>query len=153
VDERLAELGRGSAALALRLFLIAAIVALVIASGTVLAGTYISARRRAYELAAMRALGATNQVLVRSGRLEQLALTLIGTALGLTAGLVGAAITLPNLLSSASVDNPVRWFGPAWLPVLATIAGVLLLLGLVAEVGARRTARLAQPDLLRAVQE
>ena len=153
VDERLAELGRGSAALALRLFLIAAIVALVIASGTVLAGTYISARRRAYELAAMRALGANNQVLVRSGRLEQLALTLIGTALGLTAGLVGAAITLPNLLSSASVDNPVRWFGPAWLPVLATIAGVLLLLGLVAEVGARRTARLAQPDLLRAVQE
>ena len=118
-----------------------------------LAGTYISARRRAYELAAMRSLGASHRVLVRSGRLEQLALTVTGVALGAAAGLVGAALTLPNLLESASADNPTPWFGPAWLPVLATVAGVLLLLGLVAEVGARRTARLAQPDLLRAVQE
>ncbi len=153
VAERLAELGRGSAALALRLFLIAAVVALMIAAGTVLAGTYISARRRAYELAAMRSLGASHRVLVRSGRLEQLALAVVGVALGAVAGLVGAAVTLPNLLMSASADNASPWFGPAWLPVLLTIAGVLLLLVLVAEVGARRTARLAQPDLLRAVQE
>ncbi len=153
VDERLDELARGSAALALRLFLIAALVALVIAAGTVLAGTYISARRRAYELAALRSLGASQRVLVRSGRLEQLALAFIGTALGAAAGLLGAAITLPNLLMSASADHPSPWFGPVWPPVLATIAGVLLLLGLVAEIGARRTARLAQPDLLRAVQE
>ena len=153
VEERLGELGRDSAALALRLFLVAALVALVIAAGTVLAGTYISARRRAYELAALRALGADTRVLVRSGRLEQLALAVTGTALGAVAGLVGAALTLPNLLMSASADYPASWFGPAWLPVLATVAGVVLLLALVAEVGARRTARLAQPDLLRAVQE
>ncbi len=153
VDERLSELGRGSAALALRLFLVAALVALMIAAGTVLAGTYISARRRAYELAALRSLGADQRVLVRSGRLEQLALAFIGTALGAAAGLLGAAITLPNLLMSSSADHPSPWFGPAWLPVLATVAGVLLLLGVVAEIGARRTARLAQPDLLRAVQE
>ena len=101
----------------------------------------------------MRSLGADNRVLVSSGRTEQLALAFIGTALGLVAGLLGAAITLPNLLTSVSAVHPSPWFGPAWLPVLATIAGVLLLLGLVAEVGARRTARLAQPDLLRAVQE
>ncbi|MBI1349725.1 MAG: FtsX-like permease family protein [Actinomycetales bacterium] len=153
VDARLAELSRGSAALSLRLFLMAAIVALLVAAGTVLAGTYISARRRAYELAAMRSLGADNRVLVRSGRLEQVALALAGTAVGLAAGLVGAALTLPNLLMSASADYPAPWFGPAWLPVLATVAGVLVLLAVVAEVGARRTARLAQPDLLRAVQE
>ncbi len=153
VEERLTELAQGSAALALRLFLIAAVVALLIAAGTVLAGTYISARRRAYELAAMRSLGAHHRVLVRSGRLEQLALAVTGVALGAVAGLLGAALTLPNLLASASVDNPTPWFGPAWLPVLATIVGVLILLALVAEVGARRTARLAQPDLLRAVQE
>ena len=101
----------------------------------------------------MRSLGADQRVLVRSGRLEQLALAITGTAIGAAAGLIGAAVTLPNLLSSASADYPSPWFGPAWLPVLVTIAGVLLLLGLVAEVGARRTARLAQPDLLRAVQE
>ena len=89
----------------------------------------------------------------RSGRLEQLALVVVGVALGAVAGLVGAAVTLPNLLRSASADNASPWFGPAWLPVLLTIGGILLLLGLVAEVGARRTARLAQPDLLRAVQE
>ncbi|MBK9739255.1 MAG: hypothetical protein IPO93_07040 [Actinobacteria bacterium] len=153
VDERLSELALGSDALALRLFLVAAVVALMIAAGTLLAGTYITARRRAYELAAMRSLGADQGVLVRSGRLEQVALAFIGTALGLVAGLVGAAITLPNLLMSVTDVHPAPWFGPAWLPVLATIVGVLLLLGLVAEVGARRTARLAQPDLLRAVQE
>ena len=52
---------------------------------------------------------------------------------------------------TAPVERSIKPF-PQQL-VLATIAGVLLLLGLVAEVGARRTARLAQPDLLRAVQE
>ena len=46
----------------------------------------------------MRSLGASNRVLVRSGRLEQLALAFIGTTLGLAAGLVGAAITLPAQL-------------------------------------------------------
>ena len=153
VDARLGELSRGSAALALRLFLLAALVAFAIAAGTVLAGTYINARRRAYELAAMRSLGAAQRVLVQSGRLEQLALAVTGTALGVVAGLLGAAITLPNLLMSTSADYPAPWFGPAWLPVLGTVAVVLLLLGLVAEVGARRTARLAQPDLLRAEQE
>lgn len=153
VDDRLAELGRGSAALALRVFLVAALVALAIAAGTVLAGTYISARRRAYELAALRSLGASQRVLVRSGRFEQLALAVIGTVLGAVAGLIGAAVTLPNLLTTASADYPAPWFGPAWLPVLATVAGVLVLLAAVAEIGARRTARLAKPDLLRAVQE
>jgi hypothetical protein len=153
VEDRLSVLGRDSAALALRLFVVAALVALLIAAGTVLAGTYITARRRAYELAAMRSLGADHHVLVHSGRLEQLALAFTGTALGAAAGLLGAAVTLPNLLMSASADYPAPWFGPAWLPVLATTVGVLLLLGLVAEIGARRTARLAQPDLLRAVQE
>ena len=42
VDERLNELARGSDALALRLFLVAAVVALVIAAGTLLAGTFIT---------------------------------------------------------------------------------------------------------------
>ncbi len=153
VEERLAELGRGSAALALRVFVIAAVVALAIAAGTVLAGTYISARRRAYELAALRSLGASSRVLVRSGRYEQLALAVTGTVLGAVAGLVGAAVTLPNLLTAASADYPAPWFGPAWVPVLVTVAGVLVLLAAVAEIGARRTAGLAKPELLRAVQE
>lgn len=153
VEERLTELSRGSAALALRLFLTAAAVALAIAAGTVLAGTYIAARRRAYELAALRSLGAERRVLVRSGRLEQLALAVAGTTLGAVAGVLGAALTLPNLLASASADHPSPWFGPAWLPVGATLVGVLALLAVVAEVGVRRTVRLAQPELLRAVQE
>ena len=154
VDERLSELARGSDALALRLFLVAAVVALVIAAGTLLAGTFITARRRAYELAAMRSLGADNRVLVRSGRTRTARSRFHrnGSRPGRGSGGRSHHPAQPADVGVSAV-HPSPWFGPAWLPVLATIAGVLLLLGLVAEVGARRTARLAQPDLLRAVQE
>ena len=67
-----AELSRSGPALALRLFLLAAVVALVLGAGTLLANAYVVIRRRAYELAALRALGADRRVLVRSARREQM---------------------------------------------------------------------------------
>jgi putative ABC transport system permease protein len=151
-DRRESELDRGGAALALRLFLVAALVALVLGAGTLLANAYVVIRRRAYELAALRALGARRSVLVRAGRREQVVLALAGVVLGAASGLVAAGVALPALLESAAA-GPSPWFGPAWLPVAALLGAVLVLLVVVADVGARRTVRRALPELLRQVQE
>ena len=152
VDGRVAQLDRSGGALALRLFLLAALVALVLGAGTLLANAYVVIRRRAYELAALRALGAPHAVLVRAARREQVTLALTGVLLGSAAGLWAAGVALPPLLASTS-DGPPPWYGPAWLPVVALVAVVLVLLAVVADVGARRTVRRARPELLRQVQE
>jgi putative ABC transport system permease protein len=152
VAGREATLSRSGPALALRLFLLAAVVALVLGAGTLLANAYVVIRRRAYELAALRALGADRAVLVRSARREQVVLALTGTVLGAVAGLVAAWLALPALLSAGDTGLPV-WLGPAWLPVVVLLVVVLAALVVVADIGARRTVRGAVPDLLRQVQE
>jgi ABC-type antimicrobial peptide transport system permease subunit len=153
IAEGEARLDRGGGALALRLFLLAALVALVLGAGTLLANAYVVIRRRAYELAALRAIGAPRAVLVRSARREQVTLALTGLVLGAASGIVAAGFALPPLLESAGADGPPLWYGPAWLPVLGVVAAVLVLLVVVADVGARRTVRRALPELLRQVQE
>lgn len=153
VSQRLAELERSGEALALRLFVITALVAVGLAAGTLLAYSFIMIRRRAYELAALKALGASHALLVRTGRRELLALVCTGVALGLMSGLAAAAAALPTLLDASSTDGAQPWFGPAWLPVLALTAVILGALVLIADISARSTARRATPDLLRQVQE
>lgn len=145
-------LSRSGPALALRLFLLAAVVALVLGAGTLLANVYVVIRRRAYELAALRALGADRRVLVRSARREQIVLATTGTLLGVAAGLVAAGFALPALLGSSATGLPL-WLGPAWLPVVVLALVVLVALVVVADLGARRTVRSAEPELLRQVQE
>lgn len=153
VDDRLEVLSRSGEALALRLFVITALVALGLAAGTLLAYSFIMIRRRAYELAALKALGADHALLVRSGRRELLVLVVSGVALGAVSGLAAASAALPALLAGTGIDGPPPWYGPAWTPVLLLLAATLLLLGLIADVSARSTARRASPDLLRQVQE
>ncbi|MFN8168927.1 MAG: FtsX-like permease family protein [Candidatus Nanopelagicales bacterium] len=153
IAEREAQLGRDGNALALRLFLLAALVALVLGAGTLLANAYVVIRRRAYELAALRALGASRRSLVRAARREQLLLAVAGLVLGAAAGLLAAYYALPPLLAVSGADGPPPWYGPAWVPVVGLLAVVLALLAVVADVGARRTVHRALPDLLRQVQE
>jgi hypothetical protein len=153
IADREAQLDRGSGALALRLFLLAALVALVLGAGTLLANAYVVIRRRAYELAALRAIGAPRSVLIRSARREQVTLALTGLALGAASGMVAAGFALPPLLEKAGADGPPLWYGPAWTPVVGLVAVVFVLLVVVADVGARRTVRRALPELLRQVQE
>jgi hypothetical protein len=153
VAGREAELGRSGDALALRLFLIAALAALLLGAGTLLASAYVVLRRRAYELAALRALGATRRDLISSGRREQLLLAVVGVALGLVTGLVSAAVALGPLLAPPDAAGPPVWLGPAWAAVLALVVVVLVALAVVADIGARRTVDRALPDLLRQVQE
>ncbi len=153
VDVRTAELDRSGTALALRLFLLAALVALVLGAGTLLANSYVVIRRRAYELAALRALGAPRSVLVRAARREQVVLALAGLLLGAASGLGAAAVALPPLIDATGSGGPPLWYGPAWLPVVAVLVVVLVLLVVVSDIGARRTVRRALPELLRQVQE
>jgi hypothetical protein len=153
IAEREAQLSRSGNALALRLFLLAALVALVLGAGTLLANAYVVIRRRAYELAALRALGASRRSLVRAARREQLVLAVAGLVLGAGAGLLAAYYALPALISVSAADGPPAWFGPAWIPVVGLLVVVLALLVVVADVGARRTVHRALPDLLRQVQE
>jgi hypothetical protein len=153
VADREVELGRSGDALALRLFLIAALAALLLGAGTLLASAYVVLRRRAYELAALRALGATRRDLVSAGRREQLLLAAVGVGLGLVTGLAAASVALGPLLAPAGAAGPPVWLGPAWSAVLVLVAVVLVALAVVAHIGARRTVDRALPDLLRQVQE
>jgi hypothetical protein len=153
VADRESELGRSGDALALRLFLIAALAALALGAGTLIAQAYVVLRRRAYELAALRTLGASRRDLIASGRREQLVLASVGVGLGAVTGLVSAALALGPLLAGPDTPGPPVWLGPAWAAVLALIAAVLVALAVVADLGARRTVDRAQPDLLRQVQE
>ena len=75
-----------------------------------------------------------------------------GTLLGVAAGLVAAGFALPSLLGANATGLPL-WLGPAWLPVVALAIVVLVALVVVADIGARRTVRSAEPELLRQVQE
>ncbi|MDP1879221.1 MAG: hypothetical protein Q8M17_16865 [Actinomycetota bacterium] len=153
IASRSAELDRSSEALSLRLFVLAALLALALAAGTLLASAYVVTRRRGYELAALRALGASMRTLVGTGRTEQSLLAGTGVALGAAAGLWSASLAIPALLGASAAGGPPPWFGPAWVPVGVVVAGALALLLLVADAGSRRIASKAVPELLRQVQE
>lgn len=153
LDQRVAELDRGGVALSLRLFALASLVALLLGAGTLLAASYVVSRRRAYELAALRALGAGRPLLVRASRRENAVLAATGILVGTVSGLAAAWLAMPALLGPSVLEGPPPWYGPAWLAVLGLVAVVLLVLAVVADLGARRTVRHAGPELLRQVQE
>ncbi|MGN6332517.1 MAG: FtsX-like permease family protein [Motilibacteraceae bacterium] len=149
-----AALERDGTALALRLYLVAALLAVLLAGGAVLTSSYVAARRRSYELAALRMLGAPKRTLVAAGVREQLALVGAGVLLGLATGLAAAAVTLPALpaVAGSSILGPPPTFATAWLPVLGVVAVLLAVVGLLAHLAARRTVRLAVVDRLREAQ-
>ena len=150
VQAREAELSRDGNALAFPYFVVAAAFAVALAGGALLVTAAIGARRRSYELAAVRLLGAGQRTLEAAGRRELLALMVFGTVVGCLAGLLGARLVLPSLLgteaSSAAGTLPE---GPAWLPVVAVLVVVLGVAALLAHLAARRIARLSVPDRLR----
>jgi putative ABC transport system permease protein len=151
--DRIAVLNRDGTALALRLFLVSAATALVLAAGTLLASAYVVARRRSYELAALRVLGASRGVLVRAGRREQLALGSVGTLVGALAGAAAATVALPALdRLSGSGDGPPMSYAPAWGALSVLLVVTIGVLAVLAHLGARRAVHLAVPDRLREVQ-
>ncbi|MGN6087892.1 MAG: FtsX-like permease family protein [Actinomycetales bacterium] len=149
-----AALDRDGTALSLWLYLVAALLSVALAGGAVLTAAYVSARRRSYELAALRMLGAPRRLLIGAGVREQLLLVGTGLALGLLTGLLAAKLTLPELpaIRGTAGDGPPPQFATAWLPVLGVVLAVLVVVGTLALLATRRTVRLAALDRLREAQ-
>jgi putative ABC transport system permease protein len=142
-------LDRQGPALALRLYLIAAVAALLLAAGTVLMTAYLGARAQLHELAALRAAGVTGRLLRRAGLRENgLAL---GAALvaGSLAGGAGAALAVPRvpMFADRTGPPPVTWPDP-WWPAGAVLAAALLLAAVVLVVVRTAVGR-GTPDRLR----
>ena len=149
---RRAQLDRDSGSLAVLLTLVAALVGVVLVLSTVLATAYVGGRRRAYELAALRSLGASRRMLAQAGGREQVFLVLIGTAVGTAVGFAGTLAVLAALPGvTLAATTPVR-HEPRLLPVVVVIQVALLLVAVVAHLGARRIVAAASADLLRESQ-
>ena len=146
-------LGRQGPALALLLFLYAAGLAALLAAGGTVVSVYLGGRRRAFELAAMLAVGVPRRQLLRACVGEQLLLLLTAVALGTAAGFLGAVLALPSM--PTFVDDlavpPLHY-----APDPATVAGFLLAAVLaIAATGAAAAlvlVRAASPARLREVQ-
>ena len=153
VAQREQELGQDGAALAFPYFVVAAALAVVLAGGALLVTAAVGARRRSYELAALRVLGAQQRTLVAASRRELVLLTVFGTAVGTASGLLAAALVLPYLPATQTGGRGRRLgVRPAWLPVLVVVATVLLVTLGLAQVAAVRIARLSVPERLREAQ-
>ena len=153
VAEREQELAQDGASLAFPYFVLAAVLAVVLAGGALLVSAAVGARRRSYELAALRVLGARSRMLVAASRRELVLLIGFGVVVGTAAGLGAAWLVLPYLPATKPVPiigNTVG--GPAWLPVLAVVVGVLVVTLALAQVAAVRIARMSVPERLRESQ-
>jgi putative ABC transport system permease protein len=148
--QRQAVLDRDGVSLALMVFRVATVVALVLAVAAVGSAGYAAARRRGYELAAVRTLGASRRQLVASLRLEQLVMLVLGLAVGTATSLATAHWALPAVPSLGTGRSGIpASFAPAWPQLSLLVLGVLALCLLTAEVLARLVVAGAGPDRLR----
>ncbi|HEX6921360.1 MAG TPA: FtsX-like permease family protein [Actinomycetes bacterium] len=145
-----AALDRQGSALALRLFLAAALASVFLALAAAATMVYVSARHRAYEIAAMRSLGVRSRALVGALTREQWWLLGSGTVLGAAAGVLAAWLALPAYpLAKADGNGPPLALSPAYVAILVLAAIVLALCGAVAHGSARAVVRAGAPDRLR----
>jgi putative ABC transport system permease protein len=148
-----AALDRTGPALAEGLFLVAAILATALAIGASVLASATTARRRAYELAALEAAGVPARTLRSSLALEQGVLLVIGLAVGVAAGLIGARLALPNtpVFVNQHIGPPIDAGVPYGLT--AALAGILVaVFAVISLVIARLIARQATADRLREVE-
>lgn len=149
-SERAAELSRQGPAFATALSVAGGVVAVVLAAAAAVLTLALLARRRIFELSAMRALGIGTRRLIGSVVIEQAALVVAATLSGLLLGAAAAALALPAL--PAYVDRP--GYPPF---VIDQPVGLLLLVGalvaavlvLAVTVSAAVLVRSATPSRLR----
>ncbi|MEV0394656.1 FtsX-like permease family protein [Polymorphospora rubra] len=149
VEQRHEELGRLAPALALRLYLLAGVVAALLGIGVLLLNIRVGARARLREMAALRLVGVPRTALRRALRREYAVVVAVPLVVGLVAGLGGAALLLPAIpLAEVGADalEPVYRVGAVWIP---TAVAALLAALLLAAASVLRTADRADPRLLR----
>jgi putative ABC transport system permease protein len=133
------------AVLALRLLLVCGAAAVVVSVGALLVAAYVGRRQRAYEVAALRAVGLRRRT-VRSLLLrENVGTVVVALLCGAVAAVVAVWAVLPALpqFDSPSSSVPVRYApdaASAWL-ALGGLALVLVAVGLTVAVLQLRTGR------------
>lgn len=140
-----AALGRQGPGAALRLAVVAGVIALVLAACVLAVSVATSGRVRARDLAGLRAVGVPGSVTRSAAVREQLVVAAVGVLSGALLGAVGVALTLTRRAPGQPSPDLVAAVAPASAAVVACAAllcGVCLLLG-------RRLSGSAVPGLLR----
>jgi putative ABC transport system permease protein len=149
VSDRLAQLGREGPSLALDLLVGCAIAGALLAAGATALAVATSGRRRAFELAALQAVGIPRRSLRRSCVGEQLVLLGTGLVLGVPAGIVAAWLTLRSIPVYADTSPIPMSYAPN-VPILIGFAVlVTALVVLTAWLAGRALMHSAVPDRLR----
>jgi putative ABC transport system permease protein len=130
-------------ALADGLFLVAAGAATLLAIGATVLGGVVTARRRAYEVAALEAVGVARRTLRAATVVEQIVLLLAGLVVGVLAGVIGARLALPSMpvFVDESVGPPITRATPVGLLALLVaiaVAGFVVTAVLIAGVVSRQ---------------
>jgi putative ABC transport system permease protein len=136
--------------LALRLALLAGLVALVLAAAVLVVGATTSSGSRARDLAGLRVVGVPARIIRAAAVREHVTVAVLGTLAGVSLGLAAAQAALPRvpLFAVAGPKLPVT-HEPAWSAVGLVSASCLVLLVLVAVFVGRSLAATATPDRLR----
>jgi predicted lysophospholipase L1 biosynthesis ABC-type transport system permease subunit len=150
---RLIELGRQGPALSLFLLLACAIVGSVLAVGGTAISISASARRRSFEMAALRTVGVTKPALYRAGVLEQLLLLGTAVVLGIPAGILAARLAMPVIPEFADTTPIALQYGPNPVPVVLFAIAFSAIVGLSAAVASYAVLRAARPGRLREAEE
>ncbi|HSK56010.1 MAG TPA: FtsX-like permease family protein [Jiangellales bacterium] len=151
--DRATELRRTGPAIGMLTLLGVALAATLLTVAAVTAALASEARRRSYELAALRTVGVGGRTLKAAAVTEQVLLLWSGVVVGLVAGVVTARLALPLLpFSSLREGGPPLLLEPSWPTLGLLVFAVGGLLGLVGYVGGWWLARAAQPELLREAQ-
>ena len=148
-QQRAAGLGRQGPALALLLLVVCAVAGALLAAGATALAVAVSGRRRAFELAALAAVGVRRRSLLRSCFGEQLILLGTGFTLGVPTGVVAARLALPEIPEYSDTTAVPLDYAPHVLVVGAFALAVAALLLGTALVGGRVLMRSAVPTRLR----
>lgn len=148
-----ARLDRSGPALGLLLFLVGAALATLLAMAGTVVSVYLTGRRRAFEVAALRAVGLTSGSLLRAAVLEQALLLLAGLVVGSAAGLVAAVLALPSVpIFADGRAVPALRLGLHAVPLVLLVLGITALLVAVAVLAGWALVRSAVPARLREAQ-
>lgn len=136
--------------LALRLAVLAGLVAVVLAAAVLVVGVATSGASRARDLAGLRVVGVPAHAIRAAAVREHLVVAVLGVLAGALLGVAAAQAALPiiPLFATPSARLPLV-LEPAWPAVAATVVGCLLLLCAVSVVVGRALAASATPDRLR----